>query len=110
MTHLGEMEEELDEGVVADHLRGHDMNSFRDHGYLQFANFDKTEQNWMNSISHQRNPVEESSPQARSHLSPEPSSELASVSNVIKFLPFFCFHSDPLSLMLSMHKPPLAPQ
>ncbi|TPP60348.1 Transcription factor EB [Fasciola gigantica] len=78
MTHLGEMEEELDEGVVADHLRGHDLNSFRDHGYLQFANFDKTEQSWMNSLSHQRNPAEDSSPQTRSHLSPEPTSDLTS--------------------------------
>ncbi|KAF7259796.1 hypothetical protein EG68_03011 [Paragonimus skrjabini miyazakii] len=74
LTNMGEIEEELDEDVVADHLRGSDLNNY-DHGYLQFANFDKTsDANWASILSRQKTTLDETSPQTASHLSPEPAS------------------------------------
>ncbi|KAG5447432.1 hypothetical protein CSKR_200511 [Clonorchis sinensis] len=73
MTNIGEMDEDLDEGVVADHLRGTDVNRYPEHNYLTFTNFEKADANWTNLMSRQKTSIEETSPQT-SHLSPEPNS------------------------------------
>ncbi|CAH8474254.1 unnamed protein product [Schistosoma margrebowiei] len=68
ITPLGDMDEEFDEGVVADHHRTHE--GFGDPGCHQYQSFDKSGPNWVNMLRQQGASVDATSPQT-SHLSPE---------------------------------------
>lgn len=73
ISSMSEIEEELDGGIVADHMRRSDVNRFIDHDYVSFSNFGKSGNEWVNLLSRQKMAIDEASPHATSHLSPEPS-------------------------------------
>ncbi|CAH8828048.1 unnamed protein product [Trichobilharzia szidati] len=69
ITPLGDMDEEFDEGVVADHHRTHE-GGFGDPTCMQYQGFDKSGPNWVNMLRQQGASVDETSPQT-THLSPD---------------------------------------
>lgn len=82
MTHMGDVDEELDEGVVTDQLQTTDISNLSEPNFLQFSRFDKSlEQNW-GMLSH-KNTAEEMNSQT--HMSPGMTnvSDLTSVSHNI---------------------------